>query len=195
MAGSALVERIRYARYLWSQIRQTRAKRDKDARFRLVPFVELVRVRCADLAPDAPVLSIGARNEVELEVFAAAGFTNVTAIDLYSRSRRVRRMDMHRLRFPDASFGLVFASHAFEHAWDFPRVARECARVLRPGGYVFSATPRDFVPDAHDRYCFDRPEDLLAHFAPARPRVIHQEIREGELRLLFRLEAPRCAGR
>lgn len=190
MAVAGLVERLRYARYLWVQVRQSRAKRTKDARFRLVPSVEIVKRHCPALALDAPVLSIGSRNEVELDVLAEAGFVNVTAIDLYAASRRIRRMDMHRLRFEDARFALVFASHVFEHAWDFAVVAREVLRVLRPGGYVFCAVPRAFSPSDHDRYCFDTPAELLEYFRPGRPDILYQEMRPAELRLLFQVNRP-----
>lgn len=183
-----LIEAWRYRRYLAVQRRQTRAKRAKDASFRLVPFVELVRERCPDLDASAPVLSIGPRNEVELDTLARhGGFENVTAIDLRSGSPRIRRVDMHAMPFPDGSFALIFASHVFEHAWDFAKVASECMRVLRPRGYVFCATPRGFAPDPHDRYCFDKADDLLRYFAAARPEVVYEQVRPNDLQLLFRL--------
>jgi SAM-dependent methyltransferase len=187
----SLIGAWRYRRYLTVQRRQTRAKRAKNASFRLVPFARLVREHCPDLEPSAPVLSIGPRNEVELDALERdGGFTNVTAIDVWSGSPRIRRADMHALPFADASFSLIFASHVFEHAWDFARVASECIRVLRPSGYVFCATPRGFEPDAHDRYCFDKADNLLGYFAPARPEVVYEHVRPTELQLLFRLRGP-----
>ncbi len=110
------------------------------------------------------MLCIGARNEVELDVFARESFRNVTAIDLWSASQRIRVCDMHALTFPDNAFALVFASHVFEHAWDFPRVAAECVRVLRPGGYLFCAVPTGFEPSEHDRYDFKDAKGLRAYF-------------------------------
>lgn len=183
-----LVQRWRYARYVHAQRRQTRAKRHKDASFRLVPFARLVREYCPDLVADSPVLSIGPRNEIELAVLSAeAGLHNITAIDLWSSSPRIRRGDMHAIPFPDRSFVLIFASHVFEHAWDFAQVARECLRVLRPGGYVFSATPRDFSPNDRERYHFESAADLLAYFAAGGPRVLYEETLPVELRLLFQV--------
>jgi SAM-dependent methyltransferase len=187
LVAGRLIQRVRYAQYLWAQVRQTRAKRHKDARFRLIPFVRVVKTYCSDLRPDASVLAIGPRNEIELDVLAEGGFTNVIGIDLYSRSSRVRRMDMHWLKFPDRSFDLVFASHVFEHAWDFGSVAREVMRVLKPAGYVFCAVPRAFEPDAHDRYRFDTSAGLLEYFVPGGPHILYEEVRPQELRLLFRL--------
>ena len=171
-------------------IARLRAKRAKDASFRLVPFVELIRTRCPELGTDAAILCIGARNEVELEVFGRAGFRNVTAIDLWSDSPRIRVCDMHALRFPARSFDLVFASHAFEHAWDFPKVAAECARVLRPGGYVFAAVPTGFEVSEHDRYDFKDAAGLLAYFERLSARLVDEwRLRPGELSVLLRLGA------
>jgi SAM-dependent methyltransferase len=188
-----LRERLRYWRYRRAQVRQSRAKRAKDASFRLAPFVELIRRACPDLASDAPVLAIGARNEVELDVLARAGFTNVTAIDLWSASPRIRVGDMHNLAFDSDAFALIFASHVFEHAWDFSRVAAECVRVLRPGGYLFCAVPTGFEPSAHDRYDFRDAKGLLAYFAPWPVSVVMEHhLRPGELSLLLRLEAEGC---
>ena len=184
----SLIAAWRYRRYVGVQRRQTRAKRAKDASFRLVPFARLVRERCADLRASSPVLSIGPRNEVELDVLRReGGFENLIAIDLWSGSPRIRRADMHAMPFPAGSFELIFASHVFEHAWDFATVARECMRVLRPRGYVFCATPRGFEPDPHDRYCFDAPGDVLRYFAVGHPDVIYEQVRPHDLQLLFRL--------
>ena len=184
-----LRERLRYRRYRRAQIRQSRAKRRKDASFRLVPFVGLIRARCPELGPAAAVLCIGARNEVELDVFARAGFGNVTAIDLWSDSPRILVGDMHALRFPDRSFDLVFASHAFEHAWDFAAVAAECVRVLRPGGYVFCAVPTGFEVSEHDRYDFKDAAGLLAYFTRWPVALVDERwLRPGELSVLLRLE-------
>jgi SAM-dependent methyltransferase len=185
-----LGDRLRYWRYRRAQVRQSRAKRAKDASFRLVPFVDLIRRACPDLAPAAPVLSIGARNEIELDVLARAGFTNVTAIDLWSTSPRIRVGDMHGLTFDSGAFALIFASHVFEHAWDFSRVAAECVRVLRPGGYLFCAVPIGFEPSEHDRYDFKDANGLLTYFAPWRLSLIaERHFRPGELSLLMRREA------
>lgn len=182
-------ERLDYQRYLWAQIRQSRAKRHKDASFRIVPFVELIKQHCPDLTPASPILCLGARNEVELDVFGRNGFRNVVGIDLWSRSPRIVVCDMHRLVFPDASFDLIFASHVFEHAWDFRRVAAECARVLRPGGCIFCAVPTGFTPSAHDRYDFGDARGILEHFTVWQPIVLVEErLRPAELSVLFRLE-------
>jgi SAM-dependent methyltransferase len=184
----ALRARWQYARYRHAQIRQSRAKRHKDASFRLVPFVAVIRETCPDLTRAARVLCIGARNEVELDVFQRHGFPDVSAVDLWSSSPRIRVMDMHALRFADASFDLVFASHVFEHAWDLARVAAECVRVLKPGGYLFCAVPIGFAPTDHDRYDLKDAAGLLGYFTPWRVTLLHERVVPGELSLLLRVE-------
>ena len=186
-----LRRRWHYTRYRWAQIRQTRAKRDKDASFRLRPFAELVRRICMNLTATSSVLSIGPRNDIELTILEEKGLGRVTALDLWSGSPRIRRGDMHWMAFPDDAFDLIFASHVFEHAYDFSKVAAECIRVLRPEGYVFCAVPTNFQPNDHDRTHFRSADEILAHFADADPRVLHVETRPTELVLLLRLRKGR----
>lgn len=172
-----LRERLHYSRYRRAQIRQSKAKRNKDASFRIEPFVRVIETTCPDLGPASRVLCIGARNEIEIRILEAHGFRDVTAIDLWSRSPRIQVMDMHALRFPEAPFDLVFASHVFEHVWDFDRVARECVRVLRPGRYIFCAVPIGFPVSDHDCYDFKAAAGLLRHFVAWRVTVLHDQVR------------------
>jgi SAM-dependent methyltransferase len=187
----SLVTRLRhrwnYARYRWAQVRQTRAKRHKDAGFRLRPFAALVRAHCPELGPASEVLSLGPRNEIELDILEQARLGRVTGLDLWPSCGRILRGDMHRMPFADRRFDLVFASHVFEHAFDFSRVAAECLRVLRPGGTLFCAVPTGFEPNEHDRTVFRTPEGIVAHFAAGRPSVLHRAARANELVLLLRL--------
>jgi 2-polyprenyl-3-methyl-5-hydroxy-6-metoxy-1,4-benzoquinol methylase len=46
--------------------------------------------------------------------------------------------------FPDESFDVVAASDVIEHVEDAQRFVAECARVLRPGGLLFLATPNRY---------------------------------------------------
>jgi SAM-dependent methyltransferase len=63
--------------------------------------------------------------------------------------------DLHDLPFPDGSFDAVIAVAVLEHVADPFRCASEIARVLRPGGYVYSVTP--FMQQVHmGRYDFTR---------------------------------------
>lgn len=73
--------------------------------------------------------------------------------------RDVRRADVRkRIPFPDSSVSCVYSSHTFEHFTyeESQAVARECFRVLRPGGVLRIVVPdlgilvRDYVAETAD---------------------------------------------
>jgi len=73
--------------------------------------------------------------------------------------RDVRRVDVRkRIPFPDSSAWCIYSSHTFEHfTYEESRtVARECHRVLRPGGVLRIVVPdlgilvRDYLADSAD---------------------------------------------
>ena len=73
--------------------------------------------------------------------------------------RDVRRADVRkRIPFPDSSVSCIYSSHTFEHfTYEESRaVARECFRVLRPGGILRIVVPdlgimvRDYLADPGD---------------------------------------------
>ena len=55
--------------------------------------------------------------------------------------------DGHRIPFNDGSFDGVVVQAVLEHVFDPPQVVAEIARVLRPGGAVYSETP--FLQQVH----------------------------------------------
>jgi predicted SAM-dependent methyltransferase len=63
-----------------------------------------------------------------------------------------------RITFPDASVRYIYSSHTFEHFSyeDSLKVARECYRVLAPGGVLRIVVPdlgilvRDYLSDAEN---------------------------------------------
>jgi len=99
--------------------------------------------------PSAEVLCIGPRNEFELLLLASYGFSfrNVSAIDLFSYSPKIRLMDVQRMSFPDASFDVAYASLVLRYCPDAARACGEIARVVRPGGHVavaFATSAADY---------------------------------------------------
>jgi 2-polyprenyl-3-methyl-5-hydroxy-6-metoxy-1,4-benzoquinol methylase len=50
------------------------------------------------------------------------------------------------LPFGDETFDLVVANHVIEHVGDQSAFVAEIARVLRPGGYCYVATPNKYSP-------------------------------------------------
>lgn len=89
-------------------------------------------------APKARVLSIGPRNENELLHLVAYGFDlkNIEAIDLVSNSPLVRIMDMHDLKYPDASFDVVISGWTLPYSKNPKQALAEKMRVLKPGGLL-----------------------------------------------------------
>lgn len=60
----------------------------------------------------------------------------------YSRPNVIfQKMDAQHLSFPDRSFDLTVSTENFEHLVDQSGAAREMARVLKPDGICFVATP------------------------------------------------------
>jgi SAM-dependent methyltransferase len=123
------------------------------------------------LSPDAAALAVAAGHEAPL-YWLSNRIGRVVATDIYGdggfavdgreadasmltdpgrwapyayRADRleVQHMDALDLRFPDASFDVVFSLSSIEHfgPWEsLHRAAREMARVLRPGGHLVIVT-------------------------------------------------------
>ena len=104
-------------------------------------FIDFLRV-----APGSRVLEVGSGLGIlAAEVAVAAAGVDVIGIELSaaqiaasSPAPRVTFMqgDAHSLRFPDASFDLVYARYLLEHVSDPERVLHQMRRVVRPGGRV-----------------------------------------------------------
>lgn len=153
-----------YAEYVEQQIWKTRGKRFTNSRSRLDIYVDLVLEHCADLPPDPKVLSIGPRNHFELDSMRERSFTNVTGVDLWPTDSRIVKGDMHDLPFNDSQFDLLFASHVFEHSYDFAKVAKQCVRVLKNTSYLFCAIPIDYEIGTVDRVDFGTLENFVKYF-------------------------------
>jgi len=154
-----------YREYLDVQQRRTLSKRENDPG---AGARELVRnvVDLGDLTPTSAVLCVGCRNAVELDLFRAAGVGQVIGIDLVSRGPDILVMDMHDMRFEDAVFDAVYASHSLEHAYDVGAVVQEIARVGRPGAVVGVEVPLGESSSHADRVTFRNLDDLRAAVAP-----------------------------
>lgn len=100
------------------------------------------------------LLSIGCRNDYEIDILESWGF-DVVGIDLVAQSPKVVAMDMHRLDFPEASFDVVFACHSLEHAYNRTRAISEILRVLKDGGTLAIEVPVNFPTTEVDRYDFE----------------------------------------
>jgi SAM-dependent methyltransferase len=105
----------------------------------------------AKVLPAARILVVGAGNKR----YPDLPHVSYTYTDVILGEGANYVCDLHDLPFPDGSFDAVIAVAVFEHVADPFRCASEIARVLRPGGYVYSATP--FMQQVHmGRYDFTR---------------------------------------
>jgi predicted SAM-dependent methyltransferase len=95
--------------------------------------------------------------------------------------RGVRRADVRkRIPFPDSSVSCIYSSHTFEHfTYEESRaVARECFRVLRPGGILRIVVPdlgimaRDYLADTADPMASHRFVSRLLLMASVRD-IVH----------------------
>lgn len=157
--------RLAHRFYLLAQWWQSRAKRDKDPGFRTLRYFAQIRDWMPGLWPwPEPILCLGPRNAYELGYLrkaCGADCGTVVGLDLFSTHPDILVGDMHDLKFPDDSFGLVWASHVLEHARDLDRVIAEVRRVVRHEGWIFAAYPTDFKPTWHDRHDIGHPRALL----------------------------------
>ena len=114
------------------------------------------------LRPPAAIAELGAAPGDQICAIAKAGF-NATAVDIGIDSDgwadntegRMQRLlhehgvtfvewDLDKVPYPleDEAFDGVVFTEVFEHLRDYPvRSLQECARILKPGGYLFFTTP------------------------------------------------------
>lgn len=107
----------------------------------------------ARVPKDAPVLDIGAFGSELPPVLHTLGYTRISAIDLNPRIARMPFADAIDYRvanflqapYADGSFAAITAISVIEHGFDGTALARELARLLRPGGYFIASF--DYWPD------------------------------------------------
>ena len=87
--------------------------------------------------PKGPILCLGARLGEEVKAFRDLGFSAL-GIDLYPGENNpyVVKGDFHNLQFDNQEFGGIY-TNAIDHAFDLPKIASECFRVLRDDGFMF----------------------------------------------------------
>jgi SAM-dependent methyltransferase len=95
-----------------------------------------------DLTGDR-LLLIGPRTVQEFYLAWLYGFSwdKIEGIDLYKTHPKIHVMNMEAMTFAEASFDSILMSATLAYAKDVRTCLSECARVLRPGGYlVFGQT-------------------------------------------------------
>ena len=94
--------------------------------------------------------------------------------------RRIIRLSMilmlpSLVKFMFTVQDLLFASHVFEHSYDFTKVAAECIRVLSHGGHIYFEVPQNFQPTEHDRVSFQGVSAILEGFPDSSVDVLFDE--------------------
>lgn len=117
--------------------------------------------------PRTKVLSIGCRDERELDTITNLLRSNdVTGVDLFSSSPRIRPADMHALPFDADTFDVSFAIHCLEHSYDARKSLGEMVRVTKPRGVIAVEVPAGFEVTEFDRNDFHGLLELFVLFPP-----------------------------
>jgi SAM-dependent methyltransferase len=99
------------------------------------------------LPPDARVLNLGSGQFSENSTLFRQCKTRMVNLDIAPFGDVHIVGDAHQLPFFNNTFDLVYISHVLEHVRDASNVVQECHRILKPDGYLYSATP--FVSRFH----------------------------------------------
>ena len=100
------------------------------------------------------VLCVGPRTESEFLMLLAEDFNpdNIRGLDLISYSDYVDVGDMHHMPYADDSFDIIFLGWVLTYSRDLQRVADECVRVAKPGGYIAVGLESEAVRDNVEAY-------------------------------------------
>jgi SAM-dependent methyltransferase len=127
--------------------------------------------------PSTKVLSVGCRDERELDTITnLLRSTDVTGVDLFSASPRIRAADMHALPFDAGMFNVVFAIHCMEHSYDARKSLGEMVRVTKPRGVIAVEVPAGFEVTEFDRNDFHEILELIALFPPKSVSILWADV-------------------
>jgi len=82
--------------------------------------------------------------------------------------------DVESLPFPDESFDIVFCNAGLHHMQNIPAAIAEMLRVLRPGGWMITASDpyrADFLDEGHELAVFDQNPTVLLGVNDRVPRL------------------------
>jgi SAM-dependent methyltransferase len=101
----------------------------------------------------APILDIGSYASEIVVALHKGGFRNLTGLDLNPKLRnmpfneeiRYEIGDFMNTPFEDNTFDAITSISVIEHGFDGPRLLKEIARLLRPGGFFIASF--DYWPE------------------------------------------------
>lgn len=125
---------------------------------------------------NASILSVGPRNEAELLLLKAHGFSNIQSIDLFTYSPLIKPMDMNFLAYPDNTFDVYYSSAVIKYSPDISKTIEESLRVVKPGGlmcFMFTyGSDSNLIPSGSS--LAGGSNDLLKLFHPHVKNVIYK---------------------
>lgn len=113
----------------------------------------IMAMKCIEDFPyqNRRVLVVGPRNEGEIMLLKAHGYSNTVAIDLFSYSSMIEEMNMNNTSFRDNEFDVYYSSAVIKYSPDIKKTVAEAVRVTKNGGLmVFGFTfgaETDIVPN------------------------------------------------
>ncbi|WP_221394281.1 bifunctional 2-polyprenyl-6-hydroxyphenol methylase/3-demethylubiquinol 3-O-methyltransferase UbiG [Dyadobacter sp. NIV53] len=115
------------------------------------------------------ILDIGAGNGISSINFAKKGYevtavepdpsdtVGANAIRILKKHYELNNLSIHEkyaeeIGFENGSFDIVYVRQAMHHAYQLPKFISECARVLKPGGILFTARDHVIYNDADKKW-------------------------------------------
>jgi SAM-dependent methyltransferase len=81
-------------------------------------------------------------------------------------SAGIRNEDLTRLTFANEQFDCVLCFEVFEHVPNFRQAFAECARILKPGGYMLFSAPFDAAAARNVIRARVRADGVIEHLLP-----------------------------
>ena len=131
-------------------------------RHRLVWLFFTKRTNLFDAAPLKRTLHFGPE-PFFIDRFGRILGDGYVSADLFNPDARVK-MDITDIRFPDASFDVIYCSHVLEHVGDDRKAMRELRRVLRPDGWAVILVPMSGDKKTLEDPTITDPKERLALF-------------------------------
>lgn len=153
--------------------------------------------RFADFADkDKPLLDVGARDGVFLDILTKHGFKDVYGIDISPEAVEIMKKKGYKCHVDDAqelklsnTYGTIVLSHCLEHCAQVQKVVDNMYDLLEEGGIIYVEVPlqpKEPVPTvwAHF-YCFESLEDLLSFFHKDKWVVKKSVVENKAIRVIF----------
>lgn len=114
----------------------------KDPLFRTAKSRDLISKQLPELlASDSIILNLGSGQFDKDSALFQRYANRIINLDIVPFGNVHIVADAHLLPFPDSSLDLVYMSCVLEHVRDASVIVKECNRILKDGGYLYTTTP------------------------------------------------------